>query len=356
MTEPNQKELFDEVDEVNRRFETEALSQPSLVDFFLPTLWPLGFTGEQRLTLPRIEQIPWGNDVEWEDWRLAMKVTAGANFVTIRIHRHEHSAVFDPRLGQYAMELNQQSAVSSPKSESNKEASEETQMISTSPVSFGDIPIPSVNNRATIVQLTTALFETENRSGDLLQWAFCNCLEELNLLEAAYLLATNDLKVRLTTLHNCFPFVPFTAHAQSDSRIISRGSVIPNLMSKHFDYEVEDLTESQFERVLVFSSMLRRKNAMAEYGLRSIAARQTVEQDGNLTASFLEFYTATEMFLDSVLLMMAWEHIEHHRHSKLTVNQVVQWFSGRTSLRSRITNYYRRLNLKGWNPSVQGSA
>ena len=67
-----------------------------------------------------------------------------------------------------------------------------------------------------------------------------------------------------------------------------------------------------------------------------------------LAAALVACHTAGEVFFDALLLRLAWEEITHFNGSVLTQDEVVDWFSSRTPLSTRLrTSYHVRLH-GGW--------
>lgn len=336
----------DDLEQLEKEFIESALSEPSLVFFYVPLPWPIGLPPVARYTLERDEQIPWGNDVDWPGF-LGVRDPV-QNFVLVSLHRHEHVAEFDDRLFGYAKDLADEMASIDSAATHNAKKSDDKNW------NFGAIPLPSSTTPAAIVELVTPILEDTDSHLDPVSLAFNRCIEELNLVETSYFMTSQDLRVRLTTRPTCFPAVPITLRRVTSGEVMHTGIYMVNLGVHLLPYDVDDLSLDKAQEMAVRISLAKRGQPLLTYVERTFNAQRALRLDGDFATSVIWCHTAGEIFLDTILSMMAWEEINFQSGSQTMLSDVVSWFSHKSSLTGRIERHYHARLFGGWTPAVAG--
>lgn len=201
---------------------------------------------------------------------------------------------------------------------------------------------------ATIMKMTTVLLPTDDNSQrHAISNAFDRCLQELSSLELAYCLTTQDIVYQPTTRNSSTSQCPyFLTDAERE------GNAGPYLFLSNDAFGQKRslptmLSPDQIEDVRIRQSLHKAGAMQAMYAQWLLNAKRALWTDGDYGASVFQAYTASEIFLDSVLLMIAWEEIDHTPGSNLTLEEVALWVSRRSTIATRVSERFKE-HVQPW--------
>lgn len=202
----------------------------------------------------------------------------------------------------------------------------------------------------TIVEVRTVLIHADDGTvqGAIID-AFERVNEELRHLEIAAQLSSKTPLPGSTNRINLFPLIPYSLFDPWMNKWTEVSLMMVNEGFGYFPQYAESLSEDEVQRMTLRWQQLRIRNPLYDYAKASYSAGRLLEFSGDFSLSVVQLHTAGEIFLDSLLLALAWEELEYFDKSTLTRKDVYNWFSKRSSLESRLRKHYHR-RLKGWDP------
>ena len=209
-----------------------------------------------------------------------------------------------------------------------------------------DYPIsqPSDNWTCTVFEMVTPLVPSDNDSSvdieDSITKAFDRCLGRLQLLCAAYIDKTHDLRVPIPSRQNIHPFVPWISRPLNGFQFGNLGILMTNRADRYAQTIEPPMNNTDLDDLIDRLFALQIRDSFSIAIRHSRFARQIIDLEGNYAVSVVWTYMASEALLDAVLLLMAWE-------DKMDEDEVVELFG--SSLSRRIRRYYPQHLKGGWN-------
>jgi hypothetical protein len=197
-----------------------------------------------------------------------------------------------------------------------------------------------------LIAQTVLLPSAPDDRDDSISRAFDVCLNEFQDLERAYIATTADLQYRVSSRQRLLPLCfyclldPLTAHW-------SKPSLFGLNMAEAIMPPPPSLGAPEIGHMTIRWQRMRRQDPFTVFVPISSAAARSLYIDGDFTEAVIKAYTAAEVLLDTVLVSLAWEEIEFWPDHTLSRDQVVGWFTRRSTLDTRLANCFKG-RLKGW--------
>ena len=323
--------------EVQRRLMRELLlSEPTILIFYYPLRWPLGLEDKRRYAFALHQNLNWPSDLDWNPGVREQMSSPDQLFVHLKVYRAPHVETIDTQPVEAIQNIIQELW---PGQRVDQEEA------ASHGISYGNVPPPQSETPSTIIQMSTPAVELPDDQFDLVTSAFNRCLNHLNMLESAYMITSQDAKVQLTTLLSAPPLIRTLAVRAASDEIVYDGLLLLGKGLADLPYEVADLSSESLDELHVRIELRRIGFPLALVTEKLALAKRSSEILGDHAGSFLGYYTAGEMYLDSLLLVMAWEEPTLKRPGSLAPDLVASWFGSNSSLVSRLrSSYHSRLN------------
>ncbi len=198
-----------------------------------------------------------------------------------------------------------------------------------------------------VVALTAILPTDDGKQSHALSDAFDRCLEELAKLETSYILTAKDLRYKPTTRQSCFPACPFATLDPRTDEWNPIGSFVINAAEGRAPIGPAPLDDDGLFQLGVRVMLITKGSPLITFSERSVAAHRAYRIDGDYATAILNCYTSGEVLLNTLLLMMGWEELTFDNPSPITRTEIISWFSGRSTLESRVRAHFHR-RLRGW--------
>lgn len=279
--------------------------QNRVVVFFIATEHPIALPEGVTVWAPRPElEVPWA------------RVLGGIGFVGIRVWRRPEVIEWNRQRDDNAFAVADLLC---------------TPTGNTLPDDRERVPPPHGEQLGSVVELATPLIVPEGvEEGQAVSDAFDRCLEELQTFMRAYGAVTRDPRFRSTTRQTCRVAVPMTmqhpvtneyGYLQTFHVNWGAGGTLP--------YPPEELDERD---QLLFGIRFHRAllgDPLTPYLERARVAQRSYLIDGDYPTTVVATYTAAEVLLNGLLLLMAWEE-------GLARDDTLPWFAARTEYLSRV--------------------
>ena len=216
----------------------------------------------------------------------------------------------------------------------------------------GDIPQhPGIDSETTVFEAVTPLIPAivagEINVRKTISDAFDRCLESLEKLYRAYIVAETDWRVRALTRRAIEPIIPWTTSDPLEEEFGGLGFFEVNYGDADPVVPVGTMEADRLERM---NAILERQGRVGKFGdpattmvehLRHAQYAYNVEFD--YSSCVVWTYSSAETMFDGMLLMMAWEE-------DLDFAEAAKWYD--MSLAKRVASLYH-LRLGGqWNLKV----
>jgi hypothetical protein len=296
---------------------------PRFVIFFIPLPVPLGLPTGSTYRLEREEIVGWLKGVEQYPTPETSPIPPefvgdGHNLVSLKIWQVPYK--FVPAVAQIDCAMQVAKAVLADTTDSPASVAAAENFADTAPEEF-----------TTVVEAVTPFIRDKDQNDDAaITLAFDRCLEEVNFLQRAYLLTTHRLKVRTVSRQVLPPVVPMGMRNLLTGQWSGPAPFWVNV-GLNLPFGTTALEQSQYEQLIAIMGRLRAKDPFAQSSDWSHHARQFHDLDGNYALAVVASYTASELLLDGLLLLMAWEEGLQRKDSK-------EWFD--FGLPTRIRRYY----------------
>lgn len=279
--------------------------EPIMIVFFIALEQPMAVPDRTSLFLTRYDE-----PMEWVEWN------GGFNFVGIRLHRRSETVEYrwGPVNNAFDVFKRETGYLAGPAPEG---------------VTFGRVPPPQADVLGTVVEAATALVPSPD--GDSMMAvsnAFDRCLQELQFLMQAYFLVTHDVRFRPISRQTCEPLVPMATQGL-DGAWSGWGIFHVHFGEGQLPYAPEELDAEHLDHLEVTLHRNRRGDPMAPFIERARVARRSYRVDGDYATTVIACYTACEVFLNAVLLLMAWEEGTARADTR-------GWFEGEMGFMSRV--------------------
>lgn len=312
--------------------------EPRIIAFYIPLPRPLAIPEGTRVTFARPEEVSWLERVEWPGELASLRALGTESFVTLRVAR-------PTTVTQLSVEpIDRAFRVARSRLGIDAHAPHEDTAVS---------PPLDMDVRATVIEAITPLIRAPGMDRErAVSDAFDRSLEELTLLETAYVLTSRDSGYRPTARPTACPLIPWTTLDPFVGRWGSLGLFWVNTSEQLLPPDPGDLDDAQMSRLLQRLSYLRQRSAITTYGERVRAAERALAVDGDYPTALIACHTAGEVFFDALLLALAWEEIYYFNPPPTTIEETVTWFSGRASLESRLRSLYHVRLAGSWDLSL----
>lgn len=219
---------------------------------------------------------------------------------------------------------------------------------------FGVEPRPAIEDvpgyaewaeeAGTVIEAVTPLIVTDDED-HAFSSAFDRCVEEINVLVSAFILASGDSRLARISRQNLYPLIPWIARDLNGETIGGPGTFLPGSLVGTvlaFDTGKEEIDSEVMRRLGVYLSQIKKNDPFVSYLEWARNSRRELDIEGNYAAAINAAHTAGDILLDTILYLMAWEEGLPHA-------EVSQWFD-RTGTVARLrTHYHSRLGGR-WSP------
>jgi hypothetical protein len=287
---------------------------PKCAVFFVTLEHPMGLPeGLSTTVLRPHEPVPWSG------------VTEGRNFVFIRIWRRPEPLNWQLHTYDMAFAVMDQLVKTDSTNLESEESTKETS------VKFGRVPRPNGGTKlGTVVELVSPLILPASGSvEEAFSDTFDRCISELNRFMRAYQIVSSDLRVTPITRQTCPFMVPMTTQ-DTTGNYSSVRMFMAHTGVAQLPYGTEELTDEERHNLRVLYHQVVSGYPFIPFFERFRAARRDYIVDGDYASTVVSAYTACEVLLNTVLLMMAWEE-------RKTREETRAWFEGRLQFMARVS-------------------
>jgi hypothetical protein len=297
--------------------------EPLLAIFFITSPSPVALPHGATFNFERGETVDWLADavrVPTKDLPPLPIADRTKNFVSIRIWRPREKLILDTGPLNYALKVARAVVPGVTGDE-------------LPPLTYDD-----EESGSTVFELVTPLLLSAGPGADAkgaLSDAFDRCLENLTELIRAYILKTADVRTTVPSLVSLFPMIPFTARAPDGSWWGGLELFRANMGTRHLPVATGDLTKEETSGMMISLSRMKRRDPTAVFALWARAATRSYWIDGDYSSTIIQAHISSEVLLDSLLLLLAWE-------DGLEPSVAAEWFDHQLAKRVR-TYYHPRL-------------
>jgi hypothetical protein len=297
--------------------------EPLLVIFFITSPSPVALPHGATFNFERGETVEWLADatrVATKDLPPLPIADRTKSFVSIRIWRPKEKLILDTGSLNYALKVARAVVPG---------------------LSGDELPPLTYDNEesgSTVFELVTPLLLSTDPSADAqgaLSDAFDRCLENLTELIRAYIIKASDVRTTVPSLVSLFPYVPFTARAPDGSWWGALELFRVSMGTRHLPLATGDLTKEQVTGMMTSLSRMKRRDPTAVFALWARAATRSHWIDGDYSSTIIQAHISSEVLLDSLLLLLAWEE-------RVEPSVAAEWFDHQLAKRVR-TYYHPRL-------------
>lgn len=319
--------------------DAHGLTDPCFLLFFIPLTTPLRIAHDSTFTFFREEVVEWLAGIGMRATPDTPPLTGddnnvGRNFVSLKIWR--------PKYRQHGLTQPFDNAMAALREATGYHGGDEPRT--------GDGPSPgdpAMEEIAhTVIEAVTPLIPTDAGGGDLaVSLAFDRCVEEINTLIAAFILASGDPKIERISRQNLFPFVAWAARDLNGKLVGGPGMYLPGTSigtAFAIDNGMETVDRVVMQRVGTYLSRIKRGDPFANYLEWARAGRRELDIIGDTAAAVNAVHTAGEILLDTILYMIGWEGGESYE-------DVARWFDG-VGFKTRLKTHYHGQLGGQWNP------
>lgn len=272
--------------------------EPLLILFFIPAPEALALPHGMTLRIERDETVEWMKGVPVAPipgytWHLNPE---GKNMVSVRIWRAPEEVKFDLTPFHRAMQAIQITTGS--------EITEEA---------IPSIPIQGPSY-ATVIEAVTSLIPAFDDHGELdvigsISEAFDRCIESLSDLYRPYIINFRDINVRIPGRINVFPLIPWTTKDPFSSEVKLGGIEIffAGPAAGIIPQAVDIADDAQIQRMIHVLQRTKMGDPLTVYSEHSLAAGRSLMIDSDYPAAVVRSHIASEVLMNSILLLMAWE-------------------------------------------------
>lgn len=209
------------------------------------------------------------------------------------------------------------------------------------------VPKPVLPDVATtVIEAVTPVLEAgEGQDQCPLSAEFDRCLEEINVLIAAYFLASGDAHIERVSRQNLFPLIPWATRHIDGSYNGLRGIFFANAIqwaAARLTPVGDDLDEDAMERLGVVLSRAKQNDPFSNYHEWARTAHRELRVNGDYAAAVVAAHTAGEILFDTILYMMAWEEGTPYE-------EAAEWFE-KSGLTARLRSHYHSRLAGAWQP------
>jgi hypothetical protein len=293
--------------------------EPLLVIFFITAPSPVALPHGATFNFERSETVDWLADavrVATKDLPPLPIADRTKNFVSIRIWRPKEELILDTGPLNHALKV--------ARAVVPNVAGDELP-----PLTYDD-----EESGSTVFELVTPLIPSDDAQGAISD-AFDRCLENLTELIQAYMIQSSDVRTTVPSVVSLFPMIPFTARSPDGSWWGSLDFFRVNTWTRHFPVATGDLTKEQTTSMMISLSRMKRRDPTAVFALWARAATRSYWMEGDYSSTIIQAHISSEVLLDSVLLLMAWEE-------GVEPSVAAEWFDHHLAKRVR-TYYHSRL-------------
>lgn len=316
--------------------QTAATRKPSaqqrLICFFLPLERPMAIPAPNGFVNPRSEDVSWLREVELPKPFNHSSFRTGKNFVAFT----PYQSGGDRKVSSKPIALAQAYADGVAKNTPVGTSIEWPEDIS---IGFG--------LAFTTLKMSTILIQYEQQTDEeAIEDALVRCFESLRPFEIAYAVTSGDIAYPLTTTASSASACMFLIYD-----VISNTWSDPNLLSINFTdgiryFPPDFLSDDQIGQVQQHTELSRLGLPFVSFDYWIREAKQSCWYLGRHDTATVQAFTAGEVFMDSVLLMLAWEEIAY-QGSPLTAKSVASFYSFQNTHGWRVNNQFSS-RLSGW--------
>ena len=272
--------------------------EPLFILFFIPAPEALAIPHGSTLGIVRDETVDWlkGVPVAPLPGYTPYPSLDGENMVSVRIWRAEEEVKLDLNPLNMAREAIQITTGAE---------------ITESVLSSLSIEGPSY---ATVLEVVTAFLPSFDDQGDLdinqsISDAFDRCIESLADLYRPYIINFRDINVRMLGRTNVFPFIPWTTKdpLSDEDKFGGIGWFTPSPAPGIIPRTVDTASEPQNQRLLGILQRTKVGDPFTVYSEHSISASRSYWVDSDYPMTVVRSHIASEVLMNSILLLMAWE-------------------------------------------------
>ena len=289
--------------------------EPRLVVFYIPLEVPLGLPQGSTYTFERTESVDWlkGVPLHPVEGLTPRRNTLGRNFVSLQIWREKEKARLSD--APFTAAMNVAARVRGEKDRIRE-------------VSSDDGLVQEIVGL--VFEAVTPLLKSEGGVKKAVSDAFDRCLEAINSLIRAYLLATKDLRVHLVSRQKLPPAIPWITRPPD---AFDWGGMAMFWVNEGTSLRspVEDLKHDDLEKLNLWLSNLLNGNPLVPFSEWRAIARRACFIEGDQATAVVACHTASEILLDAVLLLLAWEESTPRQDTR-------SWFD--EGLAKRVRTYY----------------
>lgn len=170
--------------------------------------------------------------------------------------------------------------------------------------------------------------------------AFDRCIENLRELVRAYVIMSKDARVLPPTRHSLYPFIPWTTRSLDGSEWGGIDLYLANIGPHVVPTPTGTLDETHREPMLITLSRMKKGDPTAIFAEHARTAWRAYWMEGDYGAVLIQTHISTEVLLDAVLLMMAWEE-------GTLPSEAADWFN--IGLSRRLRTFYPPRLGGNWN-------
>jgi hypothetical protein len=137
--------------------------------------------------------------------------------------------------------------------------------------------------------------------------AFDRCIENLRELVRAYVIMSKDARVLPPTRHSLYPIIPWTTRCPDGCDWGGMGLYLPNIGSHAIPAPTGTLDETHRAPFGITLMRMKRGDPTTIFAEHARTAWRAYWMEGDYAAAVVETHISTEVLLDAILLMMAWE-------------------------------------------------
>jgi hypothetical protein len=305
--------------------------EPTLVTFFIPLLDRVGLPHGSTFTIRRDELVPWlaGIPIAPKEGLQPRIDEEGRSHVSMMVWRPKETATIS---------MEPLNAVSKVFRAVTGQSLYEDDVEAIESVSFDE-------TAGTVITAVTPLIRDEGEDlAEAAGKAFDRCLEEISTLVRAYVTEMGATYVRLVSRRNVYPFVvywlrhAFDPDVGGEHRMLS----IHGGMSQAQALSAAEVEEADLSKVVVNLSRIKQGDPFQAASEQFYRARRAYWVEGDFAATVSAAYTAGEVLLNSLLLLLEWE--------KGTARAVTKAWFEEQGLTKRLRTYYHPSLGGSWDP------
>jgi hypothetical protein len=306
--------------------------EPRLAVFFIPSPVSIPLPHDSTFNFQRDEKVDWLKGVELRPKKgltpVPKEMWDADNFVSFRVWRlrEDLQVSIEPFQRAMAIAAAVVPGVAAPAEDRAPTVALEEESYSTVFEAVTPL-IPSVQDGQISLERTV-------------DDAFDRCMENLAELFRAYIAVSADLRVAPITRNSLFILLPWTTRNPDDSEWGGLAVYKPNVGAHVIPRATGELGEDDMNRLMTVISRAKRLDPVAPFVQHARASRRAFWMQADYGATVIEAHISSEVFLDSVLLLMAWEE-------GTAPEEASEWFDEWLSKRIR-TRYGPRLG-GNWN-------